>query len=148
MLLLPSFCLCLFGNLISLSFFLKTLHILPVFYLSKHSFRLISFLINKVSCEDTQNLETNCFILLLSLSSCIRVGKMALLCCFNSVSDVPGSGGSGRSSSGKKHRCTDATFLGIFIVFWLGLIFVGTYAWLVGNPLRMIHGSDSFGNVW
>lgn len=71
---------------------------------------------------------------------------MALLCCFNTVSDVPGSGGSGRSS-GKRHRCTDATFLGIFIVFWLGLIFVGTYAWLVGNPLRMIHGSDSFGNV-
>lgn len=84
-------------------------------------------------------------VMLMSFSLLRTIETMLLLCCFNTVSDVPGSGS--RERPRKRHRCTDSIFLSVFIIFWIGLVFVGTYALLIGNPLRMIHGSDSFGNV-
>lgn len=47
----------------------------------------------------------------------------------------------------KSRHCTDLPFAMVFILFLIGLIAIALYAFAIGSPLRMIHGSDSFGNV-
>lgn len=47
----------------------------------------------------------------------------------------------------KSRTCTDVLSLTIFILFWLFLLFLATYSFIVGNPMRLIRGSDSFGNI-
>jgi solute carrier family 44 protein 1 (choline transporter-like protein) len=43
--------------------------------------------------------------------------------------------------------CTDVCWLVIFILFWVVLIFIATFAFIYGNPTRIINGYDSFGNT-
>ncbi|KAL1464872.1 hypothetical protein WDU94_004480, partial [Cyamophila willieti] len=47
----------------------------------------------------------------------------------------------------KVRGCTDVFFLCIFILFILVMIIIGGFAFVYGNPLRLIHGYDSFGNT-
>ncbi|XP_067119262.1 choline transporter-like 1 [Centruroides vittatus] len=48
----------------------------------------------------------------------------------------------------KKARwCTDVFCLVIFLIFWAILIFISAFAFVIGNPFRLIYGLDSFGNV-
>ncbi|XP_069703393.1 choline transporter-like 1 [Periplaneta americana] len=43
--------------------------------------------------------------------------------------------------------CTDVLWLCMFIVFWFVMIFIAAFAYVYGNPLRLINGYDSFGNT-
>lgn len=47
----------------------------------------------------------------------------------------------------KVRGCTDVLFLCVFILFLLVMIFIAGFAFVYGNPLRLIHGYDSFGNT-
>ncbi|XP_018897276.1 choline transporter-like 1 isoform X2 [Bemisia tabaci] len=47
----------------------------------------------------------------------------------------------------KVRGCTDPLWLIIFITFWLFMIFIAGFAFVLGDPLRLIHGYDSFGNT-
>ncbi|CAM1321355.1 SLC44A1 (predicted) [Pycnogonum litorale] len=47
----------------------------------------------------------------------------------------------------KPRGCTDVFCLAVFITFWAVLIFVAAFAFVVGNPLRLVKGFDSFGNI-
>ncbi|KAI5712552.1 hypothetical protein M8J75_009241 [Diaphorina citri] len=47
----------------------------------------------------------------------------------------------------KIRGCTDVLFLCIFILFLFVMIFIAGFAFVYGNPLRLIHGYDSFGNT-
>ncbi|KAG1668932.1 CTL-like protein 1 [Nymphon striatum] len=47
----------------------------------------------------------------------------------------------------KPRGCTDVLCLAIFITFWAVMIFVAAFAFVVGNPMRLVNGFDSFGNV-
>lgn len=53
----------------------------------------------------------------------------------------------GFRKSNRPRRCTDMFCLLIFFLFWAGLIFIASFAFFVGSPLRLIYGSDSFGNT-
>lgn len=75
-------------------------------------------------------------------SNCCTNMSSALCCLSNGIHDID----SLRPRS-KARQCTDLPCLFVFITFWVGLAFVAIYAFMIGNPLRMIHGSDSFGNV-
>lgn len=43
--------------------------------------------------------------------------------------------------------CTDVCWLIIFILFWVLLIVIASFAFIYGNPQRVINGYDSFGNT-
>ncbi|KAG5678794.1 hypothetical protein PVAND_008429 [Polypedilum vanderplanki] len=43
--------------------------------------------------------------------------------------------------------CTDVCWLVIFILFWVLLIVIAAFAFVYGNPQRIINGYDSFGNT-
>lgn len=43
--------------------------------------------------------------------------------------------------------CTDVFWLCLFIAFWFLMIMIAAFAIVYGNPLRLINGSDSFGNT-
>ncbi|XP_025423200.1 CTL-like protein 1 [Sipha flava] len=43
--------------------------------------------------------------------------------------------------------CTDVLWLSIFLVFWCLMIFIAVFAFVYGDPLRLINGHDSFGNT-
>ncbi|XP_075679210.1 choline transporter-like protein 1 [Dermatophagoides pteronyssinus] len=45
------------------------------------------------------------------------------------------------------NHCTDKLFAIVFVLYLCGLGAIAYYAFQIGNPLRMIHGSDSFGNI-
>ena len=47
----------------------------------------------------------------------------------------------------KRRTCTDTICLALFTLFWGFLIFIAIMAFILGDPLRLIHGTDSFGNV-
>lgn len=47
----------------------------------------------------------------------------------------------------KKRTCTDLLCLILFGLFWTGFIGIAGIAFLVGDPLRLVYGTDSFGNV-
>ncbi|KAI7685362.1 hypothetical protein SSS_10531 [Sarcoptes scabiei] len=64
---------------------------------------------------------------------------MKMFCCSDSDSVSP--------MDKKSRHCTDLPFAMVFILFLIGLIAIALYAFAIGSPLRMIHGSDSFGNV-
>lgn len=52
-----------------------------------------------------------------------------------------------QNCSPKKRTCTDLLCLILFGLFWLGFIAIAGIAFLVGDPLRLVYGTDSFGNV-
>ncbi|XP_066582960.1 choline transporter-like 1 [Prorops nasuta] len=43
--------------------------------------------------------------------------------------------------------CTDIFWLCLFIAFWFLMILIAAFALVYGNPIRLINGYDSFGNV-
>ncbi|PSN48822.1 CTL-like protein 1 [Blattella germanica] len=43
--------------------------------------------------------------------------------------------------------CTDVLWLCLFVLFWFVMIFIAAFAYVYGNPLRLINGYDSFGNT-
>ncbi|OTF75639.1 hypothetical protein BLA29_013417, partial [Euroglyphus maynei] len=47
----------------------------------------------------------------------------------------------------QSNHCTDIPFAIVFILFLFGLGAIAFYAFNIGSPFRLIHGSDSFGNV-
>jgi len=47
----------------------------------------------------------------------------------------------------KRRHCTDLICLCLFTLFWIFLLVVAIFAFVVGDPLRLIYGVDSFGNV-
>lgn len=47
----------------------------------------------------------------------------------------------------KKRTCTDVLCLTLFGLFWAGFIAIAAFAFFVGDPLRLVQGTDSFGNV-
>ncbi|XP_054274772.1 choline transporter-like 1 [Macrosteles quadrilineatus] len=47
----------------------------------------------------------------------------------------------------KIRGCTDVFWLIIYILFWFLMILIAGFALVYGNPLRLIHGYDSFGNT-
>ncbi|KAG8225303.1 hypothetical protein J437_LFUL001917 [Ladona fulva] len=52
------------------------------------------------------------------------------------------------SGNGDKIRgCTDVFCLSIFVGFWFLMILIAAFAIVFGNPLRLINGYDSFGNI-
>ncbi|XP_054719564.1 choline transporter-like 1 [Uloborus diversus] len=57
----------------------------------------------------------------------------------------------GRQSSelkdSKPRECTDIICLAIFALFWGLLIFVAAFAFVIGAPMRLAYGQDSFGNT-
>lgn len=46
-----------------------------------------------------------------------------------------------------RRKCTDLVCLFIFIVFWVFTLFYFILSFILGNPLHLIYGVDSFGNV-
>ncbi|KOX69985.1 CTL-like protein 1 [Melipona quadrifasciata] len=44
-------------------------------------------------------------------------------------------------------ECTDIIWLCCFIVFWFLMILIAAFAFVYGNPIRLINGYDSFGNT-
>lgn len=53
----------------------------------------------------------------------------------------------GFRKTSRARTCTDLLCLVLFFFFWALLIFVASFAFVVGNPLRLVYGSDSFGNI-
>lgn len=51
--------------------------------------------------------------------------------------------------SGPTHirGCTDVFWLILFILFWFLMILIAAFAFVYGNPIRLINGYDSFGNT-
>eukprot|EP01147_Barroeca_monosierra_P009697 gene9697-1906_t len=47
----------------------------------------------------------------------------------------------------KQRSCTDVIFLMIFLAFWGGMFAIAGIAFSEGNPVRMLNGYDSFGNI-
>ncbi|CAG7816498.1 unnamed protein product, partial [Allacma fusca] len=43
--------------------------------------------------------------------------------------------------------CTDVVYLIIYVVFCFLMILIGAFAYVYGNPYRLINGMDSFGNI-
>lgn len=43
--------------------------------------------------------------------------------------------------------CTDIVWLCIFLILWCLMIFIAVFAFIYGDPLRLINGHDSFGNT-
>nr|XP_045603351.1 choline transporter-like 1 [Procambarus clarkii]XP_045603352.1 choline transporter-like 1 [Procambarus clarkii] len=56
-------------------------------------------------------------------------------------------GDSGGPSKEEERRPTDVLWLIIFFLFLVLMIFVAAFALVFGNPLRLVNGYDSFGNV-
>eukprot|EP00035_Acanthoeca_spectabilis_P010306 m.182689 g.182689 ORF g.182689 m.182689 type:complete len:111 (-) comp14980_c0_seq2:7168-7500(-) len=48
---------------------------------------------------------------------------------------------------GRKRRCTDIIFLGLFIVFLIGLFYTISWSLQYGEPNRLLYGADSYGNI-
>jgi hypothetical protein len=46
-----------------------------------------------------------------------------------------------------KRSVKDVIWLLLFLVFWAGMLTIGGYAYYHGDPLRLIYGQDSFGNI-
>ncbi|KAL5021272.1 hypothetical protein ScPMuIL_000427 [Solemya velum] len=47
----------------------------------------------------------------------------------------------------KNRRCTDIPVLIIFIVFWIGMIYIAAFSITHGDAFRLVYGYDSFGNT-
>ena len=47
----------------------------------------------------------------------------------------------------KRRTCTDILCLTLFGLFWAGFASIAVFAFFVGDPLRLVYGTDSFGNV-
>jgi len=47
----------------------------------------------------------------------------------------------------KSRRCTDKCWLVIFAICWIILSIASVWSFIAGNPSRLIHGYDSFGNI-
>ncbi|KAK8723207.1 hypothetical protein OTU49_011909, partial [Cherax quadricarinatus] len=56
-------------------------------------------------------------------------------------------GESGIPSREEERRPTDVLWLVMFFLFLVLMIFVAAFALVFGNPLRLVNGYDSFGNV-
>lgn len=59
-------------------------------------------------------------------------------CCGDTESD---------SRTNKPRSCTDVLCLAIFCIFWGLLIFIAAFAFVIGDPIRLACGQDSFGNT-
>lgn len=47
----------------------------------------------------------------------------------------------------KTRKCTDKSWLVIFAICWVILSLASVWSFISGNPSRLIHGYDSFGNI-
>ncbi|KDR21092.1 CTL-like protein 1 [Zootermopsis nevadensis] len=62
--------------------------------------------------------------------------------CCNSDSDT-----AARNEGNTTRGCTDILWLCIFILFWFVMIYIAAFAYVYGDPLKLINGYDSFGNT-
>ncbi len=46
-----------------------------------------------------------------------------------------------------KRRVQDVPWLLLFITFWVGMFIIGGWSYKYGDPLRLLYGMDSFGNI-
>ncbi|EEC05461.1 conserved hypothetical protein, partial [Ixodes scapularis] len=72
------------------------------------------------------------------------------LCCQQSgdeATTVPERRDRRAPSAFKPRGCTDLPCFVVFMAFWGTAIFVSAFAFVLGNPFRLISGYDSFGNV-
>ncbi|KAI1295760.1 Choline transporter-like protein 1 [Halotydeus destructor] len=53
----------------------------------------------------------------------------------------------GFRKTNRPRECTDVFWLILFVLFWIGLICIATFSYIIGNPLRLYYGQDSFGNI-
>ncbi|PNF17642.1 CTL-like protein 1 [Cryptotermes secundus] len=52
-----------------------------------------------------------------------------------------------RSERDGTRRCTDVLWLCMFILFWFVMIYIAAFAYVYGDPLKLVNGYDSFGNT-
>uniref|UniRef100_A0A2H8TGH5 Choline transporter-like protein n=1 Tax=Melanaphis sacchari TaxID=742174 RepID=A0A2H8TGH5_9HEMI len=64
------------------------------------------------------------------------------MACFGFDRDAPEVPGQTRVRG-----CTDIVWLCAFLVLWCLMIFIAVFAFIYGDPLRLINGHDSFGNT-
>lgn len=67
--------------------------------------------------------------------------RAIMSCCDDTESD------DGVNDGPKVRGCTDIFWLIIYILFWFLMIFIAAFAFVYGNPVRLINGYDSFGNT-
>ncbi|CAH0554777.1 unnamed protein product [Brassicogethes aeneus] len=46
-----------------------------------------------------------------------------------------------------ERKCTDVFWLCLYILFWCLMVIIAAFSFVYGNPLRVINGYDSFGNI-
>ena len=46
-----------------------------------------------------------------------------------------------------QRRCRDALCCSLFLLFWVGMIVIGGFAYYYGNPLRLVYGTDYQGTT-
>lgn len=46
-----------------------------------------------------------------------------------------------------KRSVRDIPWLLLFVIFWAGMFAIGGFSYMHGQPLRLIYGQDSFGNI-
>ncbi|CAL8103002.1 unnamed protein product [Orchesella dallaii] len=76
-----------------------------------------------------------------------RFGVFASCCCCDDDSKSDDGGKEHEVVIPKPRGCTDCAFLIVYITFCCILLLIGVFAYVYGNPLRLINGMDSFGNV-
>ncbi|CAI6366054.1 unnamed protein product [Macrosiphum euphorbiae] len=64
------------------------------------------------------------------------------MACFGFDRDAPEEPGQIRVRG-----CTDIVWLCAFLILWCLMIFIAVFAFIYGDPLRLINGHDSFGNT-
>ncbi|XP_050304964.1 choline transporter-like 1 [Anthonomus grandis grandis] len=47
----------------------------------------------------------------------------------------------------EERSCTDVFWLILYILFWFLMVIIAAFSFVYGNPLRIINGYDSFGNI-
>ncbi|RLU24174.1 hypothetical protein DMN91_004384 [Ooceraea biroi] len=52
-----------------------------------------------------------------------------------------------RAEPTRVRGCTDVFWLCLFLAFWFLMIVIAAFAVVYGNPMRLVHGYDSFGNT-
>eukprot|EP00164_Ancoracysta_twista_P002520 GFYU01003357.1.p1 GENE.GFYU01003357.1~~GFYU01003357.1.p1 ORF type:complete len:675 (+),score=253.52 GFYU01003357.1:344-2368(+) len=77
------------------------------------------------------------------------MGASPSSCCGGESEDKnldQGTGGGNPAQSPVKRECRDVFFLLLFIGFWIGMLVIGAVAFTKGDPARLVHGTDEYGN--
>ncbi|XP_013403883.1 choline transporter-like protein 1 isoform X2 [Lingula anatina] len=67
--------------------------------------------------------------------------------CGDDGKDTEDGGQRGSNPMVKKRGCTDIIVLVVFILFWVGMIYIAVYSIVNGDAFRLLYGYDSYGNT-